>query len=561
MEFPDRSLTNSGSSHTLPSVSFGTCVRNSHIRHNVSSETLSQNPFEESHFDQTLESAFSRLSVSPYNESPLYYPFDFVGHIGNGSGSENPVKIFALGEQEFLPRSLQVIQGGNVESQRLGLHNSIDAANVGNMGSGNYWVGSGVESSQRLSSDLYPTLDFNQHPKSNFNRFFTDYARFSRQREDGRDLTLPNGDQLYSDLSRNSCGMVNGLGRKNSTITKSNVNNRRPQWLPEPSNYLSVNDFRGKILSLAKDQYGCRFLQRKMDGLTTEEIDMIFFEVIGHVNELMFDPFGNYVVQKLVEVCSEEQRTQIILMMTKSDFQFVSICLNMHGTRAVQKLLEHVTTQMQISLLMAALSPGAVALTKDMNGHHVIQNCLIHFSDDNNKPLLNEVANNCFEIATDKSGCCVLQQCIEHSRGEIRKHLIAEIIANASLLAEDRYGNYVVQHLLGLRMPDATESLLRQLEGKYVSLSCNKYGSNVVEKCLTELGEQHSENVILELLRSPNVSMLLLDPYGNYVIQSAWIHSKGFIREYLLDLVRQNSPIMRSNLYGKKVLARIEKVK
>lgn len=58
-----------------------------------------------------------------------------------------------------------------------------------------------------------------------------------------------------------------------------------------------------------------------------------------------------------------------------------------YRTRAVQKLLENLTSQHQISLIMSALTTCVVALTKDMNGHRVIQCCLKLFSDEDNKVL------------------------------------------------------------------------------------------------------------------------------------------------------------------------------
>lgn len=59
-----------------------------------------------------------------------------------------------------------------------------------------------------------------------------------------------------------------------------------------------------------------------------------------------------------------------------------------------------------------------------------------------------------------------------------------------------------------------------------MSLSCNKYGSNVVEKCLLDSGEEQSSQIIFELLTNRNISMLLLHPFGNYVIQTALSVSK-----------------------------------
>lgn len=56
------------------------------------------------------------------------------------------------------------------------------------------------------------------------------------------------------------------------------------------------------------------------------------------------------------------------------------------------------------------------------------------------QPLLYEIANNCFAIATQKSGCCVIQSCVESAGGELRDSIIAEILTNAVQLSEDQYG-------------------------------------------------------------------------------------------------------------------------
>lgn len=94
------------------------------------------------------------------------------------------------------------------------------------------------------------------------------------------------------------------------------------------------------------------------------------------------------------------------------------------------------------------------------------------------------------------------------------------------LLCSISFSNYVVQHLVGLKLPRVTETLLERLQGSFVTLSCNKYASNVVEKIILESGEVHSTKIIAELLRSPSASMLLVDPYGNFVIQTALQVSK-----------------------------------
>lgn len=68
-------------------------------------------------------------------------------------------------------------------------------------------------------------------------------------------------------------------------------------------------------------------------------------------------------------------RVQIVQRIT-SNREIASVAVNTHGTRAVQKLVETLDQQEQVSLLIAALQPSVVELIKDLNGNHVIQRCL-----------------------------------------------------------------------------------------------------------------------------------------------------------------------------------------
>ncbi len=111
----------------------------------------------------------------------------------------------------------------------------------------------------------------------------------------------------------------------------------------------------GQLMAVAKDQNGCRFLQRKFDEGGPAAVAVVFTEVRGSGNglgrdnqprrrpktmedsslfcydplpcsrtlprlphqvlenlvQLMVDPFGNYLVQKLLDRCSEQQRLEV----------------------------------------------------------------------------------------------------------------------------------------------------------------------------------------------------------------------------------------------------------
>lgn len=48
-----------------------------------------------------------------------------------------------------------------------------------------------------------------------------------------------------------------------------------------------VESFVGEIAALSKDQYGCRFLQRKLENGNEKDRDLIFAEIKGTYSELM----------------------------------------------------------------------------------------------------------------------------------------------------------------------------------------------------------------------------------------------------------------------------------
>ncbi|KAL1544374.1 pumilio 5-like isoform X1 [Salvia divinorum] len=322
-----------------------------------------------------------------------------------------------------------------------------------------------------------------------------------------------------------------------------------------PTKFSSLAEAQGYIYHIAKDQQGCRFLQRMFDDGTSVDVQIIFNEIIDHAVELMMNPFGNYLMQKLLEVCNEEQRMHILLRVTEEPGELVRISLNTHGTRVVQKLIETLKTKQQISLVISALESGFLALIKDLNGNHVIQRCLQCFPGDDSKFIFVAAAKYCVDIATHQHGCCVLQRCISHSIGEHQENLVAEISANGLLLAEDAFGNYVVQFILELKIPSATSKLISQFEGNYVHLSSQKFSSHVVEKCLLVCNEETRTNIIHELLSAPCFDQLLQDPHANYVVQRALRVSEGHLHNSLVDAIESYKTVSRNSPYSKRIFS------
>ncbi|KAG8931701.1 hypothetical protein FRC02_002352 [Tulasnella sp. 418] len=317
-----------------------------------------------------------------------------------------------------------------------------------------------------------------------------------------------------------------------------------------------LEDLVGEIASLCKDQHGCRYLQKKLEEGIPEHRDMIFRETFGHFAELMTDPFGNYLCQKLLEYSTDEQRNLICEAVAQ---ELVSISLNMHGTRAVQKMIDFLSTSRQIHSIIVALSLHVVTLIKDLNGNHVVQKCLNKLSSEDNQFIYNAVAAHCVEVATHRHGCCVLQRCIDHASDAQRVQLVTEITYNALTLVQDPYGNYVVQYILDLNDNRFSDAVIRQFIGNVCALSVQKFSSNVIEKCI-RVAEQNTRRMLIEeLLNRTRLEKLLRDSFGNYCVQTALDYAEPNQRMILVEGIRPILPLIRNTPYGKRIQSKLQR--
>jgi len=362
------------------------------------------------------------------------------------------------------------------------------------------------------------------------------------------------------------CNYTHVLGNTGTVVPKAT---HKPARVP--TQYTKLADYAKEIYNLCLDQHGCRFLQKELDEGGPQEVNIVFNGVIGHVIELMKDPFGNYLCQKLVEHCDADQRLAIVKGVSSS---VVQISKNMHGTRAIQRLIERLQTPEEIKLIRDSFKGSVVALIQDLNGNHVIQKCLRKMEPVDNQFIYDAVAEHCVQVATHRHGCCVLQRCIDHGTAAQKRQLVEPIKRNGVQLVQDPFGNYVVQYALDLGIPGLAFDLMEQLEGELYRLSRQKFSSNVVEKCLKSGDPNCVKRVMRELLLEtpdPRVEPvrlrpieqaqaqildLLQDSFGNYVIQTCL--SEGAVhaaREYVImvSLIAPYIHDLRNTPHSKRI--------
>ena len=90
----------------------------------------------------------------------------------------------------------------------------------------------------------------------------------------------------------------------------------------------------------------------------------------------------------------------------------------------------------QVSLVTDALEEGVVSLIRDLNGNHVIQRCLQRLGPEESQFVYDAAAANTMDIATHRHGCCVLQRCIDFATPAQKRRVVDKISEHALPLSQ-----------------------------------------------------------------------------------------------------------------------------
>lgn len=241
--------------------------------------------------DRSLSDAFSSLNLSPamYGDVPAFAQEVYGGYLGSGDEGFAHRMMHLEGFRRRL---------GDLEGFRRHCSSGFDFD---------------FDQKSRIGDMMIPNCS-----SSNLASVIPDNnKKLKFQRLDDYEQVNPS----CSSNQYQHCGV--GLTNFQSQSQNYNVNHDN-----EVMSLWSLKKLRGRIYTMAKDQNGCRLLQALFERPTMEEIEIVLNEVVGFVSDLMKDQFGNYLIQKLVVVCNDGQKMQLILSLCKD---IVHVCMNPHG--------------------------------------------------------------------------------------------------------------------------------------------------------------------------------------------------------------------------------------
>ena len=330
-----------------------------------------------------------------------------------------------------------------------------------------------------------------------------------------------------------------------------------PSFIPSEAKKSELSEIRGRVLELARDQSGSRFLQQKYEISTPEDKQMVFEEIVENSFSLILDVFGNYVVQKVFEFGTKEQKRAIAKQMSG---KILELSLHMYGCRVLQKVLDSVEYD-QRRLIALEFSGNVEKAVEDQNCNHVIQKCIEILPYNDIAFIVNTIKPQTVYWSEHQYGCRVVQKIIEYCPKDKIIQIFDLIIKNSVEISKKNYGNYVIQHILDKGGRLEKENLINSFQGTLFELSRHKFASNVIEKCFIVGTPEQVYNFSTEIFESNRVVELMTDKFANFVIQKALEKATGRLQAELVDKVNEKASVIRGYTYGRHVLNFLEKIK
>ena len=168
------------------------------------------------------------------------------------------------------------------------------------------------------------------------------------------------------------------------------------------------------------------------------------------------------------------------------------------------------------------------------------------------------LADIAVDVALLQQGATIFSTAISLGSYNQKEKMCNKINQNLNKLINNKYGNYSVQAIINALKDEKKliEPIYLYISNNIVELSNQKYSSNVVDTFIMKKDE-FSHLLINDMIKNNQITEIIKDQFGNYVIQKAMSISDQETLDKIIDLIRPIIPDLLLSTLGKKVLNKI----
>ena len=436
--------------------------------------------------------------------------------------------------------------------------NSVDLKNNMNLIKGLYY-------NQTPNNSIYYNSKYYKNNKR-YNKFQQNYSQSLYTTLNKNDINNPiNNINNINNINFSELSSRASFQSLNKNKKYNNYYNSKFNYCNNHNIHIKMKDEANKSVNgswriMLKDQKGSKLIQKKIEEKSPDFLNKLYEQIKNNLKEIMTDQYGNYVIQKFVEYCDKKVISEMFSQISNSLYE---ISINNYGTRPVQKMIENLAMNMttqDINIILGMTKGNVLDLIKDINGNRVIQSIIQNFKNKELlSPLYKELNENITEILKTKSGCCVFSKVILNITENDLNLIVDNIIKNFASFINDEFGNISLKRLIKLNNENYNSKIFPCIKDSIINFSCQKFSSNVIEACIdnnTTLKKKTIEKLIDD---DGIISKLILDQYGNYIVQKALQNSEQKEFDIIINIIKNNEKKLKQSQHGKVVYEKLMK--
>ena len=192
------------------------------------------------------------------------------------------------------------------------------------------------------------------------------------------------------------------------------------------------------ILMNLKTYKGSLFVQEFLDEINSNELNMLFINLIPHIPFIMCLEYGNYFFQKLIKKLNLQQRLEIYKIIEPN---FLEIATNKSGTHSIQSLIECIESPIELMVFDKLLNKNRLILFLNENAYHIIMKIILEIDEDKRNNLNLFLVSNVEKIITNCNGAFCVNKFIHKNKNlQLRYILVQNLKNNIQNLIRNKYG-------------------------------------------------------------------------------------------------------------------------
>ena len=296
-------------------------------------------------------------------------------------------------------------------------------------------------------------------------------------------------------------------------------------------------------------------LKKHVIGHTTEDVDMVFEEVLPHLEELNSHVYGKFIVYHLLMVCSPKQSKIIFDKSLKGSIK--DLVFTAGGSMICERIYELFTNENdpRADMILSELKGSLSKCIRDAFAQYIIDAIARGSNMEHRKQLLNELIEtdsiqellalnqpcrvlekfvkfsetrtillgklskiDYVNLSKDTHGACFITQTLKYASSSQKRLIIDAFKGHLLISSLGPSASHVVNQLFIAAKPEEIDSFLVECKGHFLAMSQDRYATFFMKQILCSTYNVKYLDLVVQELRGSLV-LLSYQRYSSKVIE------------------------------------------